>query len=204
ARKLAFYRPLPHQIPNSNFATRLSPTLHVHEVLQMGKRVFEKANFYLRRGNRKRLKRLFRKRAQLLNRDNCDLVYNAIWQAPSMLPWLLKNGVHPDSRHYSGDNTPLMQAAADDDVKTMKILLEHGADPNSRNSENELPLGFACSYQSWDAARLLVHSGADVNGVEDENKTHLDWLVLSKDEEGIHLLRGLGGKLAAELEPKDM
>ncbi|MFN3194233.1 MAG: hypothetical protein ACE361_27235 [Aureliella sp.] len=27
ARELAFYRPLSHQIPNSNFATRLSPTL---------------------------------------------------------------------------------------------------------------------------------------------------------------------------------
>ncbi|MEM7317019.1 MAG: DUF4274 domain-containing protein, partial [Planctomycetota bacterium] len=27
ARKLAFYRPLSHQIPYSNFATRLSPTL---------------------------------------------------------------------------------------------------------------------------------------------------------------------------------
>ncbi len=41
---------------------------------------------------------------------------------------------------------------------TMAILLKHGADPNARNEENELPLGFACSSEQWDAAKLLIQN----------------------------------------------
>ena len=43
ARKLAFYRPFPHQIPNSNFATRLSPTTMKSVVWQVDFRVLVSA-----------------------------------------------------------------------------------------------------------------------------------------------------------------
>ncbi len=165
----------------------------------MGKRIFEKADFYLRRRNRKRLGRLLRKHRYLLNSDNSMLVYRAVWQYQSMLPFILSRGVHPDCKMSPSDGTPLMHAAAAGDLKTMRLLLEHGANPNARNSRNELPLGFACSYEHWEAAKLLVEFGADINGIESTEHTHLDWLTLAKNEQGIKTLRALGGLLYAEL-----
>ena len=165
----------------------------------MGKRVFDKANFYLRRGDRKRLGRLLRKHQYLLNSQNSMLVYKAVWQYPGMLQWLLSQGVHPDCKMHPNDGTPLMHSAAEGDLETMGLLLAHGADPNARNERNELPLGFACSYEHGEAAELLVQRGADVNGIEDAGKTHLDWLTLGKKEPGIRMLRALGGLLYDEL-----
>ncbi len=163
----------------------------------MGKRVFDKADFYLRRGDRKRLGRILRKHRYLLNSQNSMLVYRAVWQYKGMLKWLLDQGVHPDCKMRPNDGTPLMHAAAEGDLATMRLLLEYGADPNARNERNELPLGFACTYEHWAAAELLVERGADVNGIEDEGRTHLD---LVTKQQGIEVLRALGGRLYAELD----
>jgi ankyrin repeat protein len=166
----------------------------------MGKRVFEKADFYLRRGDRKRLGRLLRKHRYLFHSQNSMLVYRAVWQYRSMLPWLMAQGVHPDCKMSPTDGTPLMHAAVAGDLESMRLLLDHGADPNARNESNELPLGFACSREQWEAARLLVERGADVNGIEEKGMTHLDWLIIGKVEQGIQTLRSLGGLCYAELE----
>ena len=169
----------------------------------MGRRIYEKADYYLSRGDRKRLSRLLRRHRYLLNSQNSMLVYRAVWQFHDMLPWLLAQGVHPDCKMSPADGTPIMHAAADGDLKSMELLLQHGADPNARNEDNELPLGYACSYEQWGAARLLIERGADVNGIEREGLTHLDWMTLGEKEQGIELLRSFGGKLFAELDRAD-
>lgn len=166
----------------------------------MGKRVFDKADFYLRRGDRKRLRRLLRGHRYLLNSRNSILVFRAVWQYQGMLAWLLAQGVHPDCKLYAGDATPLMHAAAEGELESMRLLLDHGADPNARNENNEVPLGYACSYQHWEAAKLLVERGADVNGIEYEGRTHLDFVTWGGNEQGIQLLRSLGGLRYAELD----
>ena len=93
-----------------------------------------------------------------------------------------------------------MHAATDGDLESMRLLIDHGADLNARNESNELPLGYACSYGQWEAAKLLVERGADVNGIEREGRTHLDWVTLGGNEQGIQVLRSLGGVLHAEFD----
>lgn len=165
----------------------------------MGRRIFDKADFYLRRGKRKRLGRLLRKHRYLLNSTNSMLVYRAVWQFHNMLPWLLEQGVHPDCKMSPTDGTPLMHAAADGNLEALGLLLKHGANPNARNENNEVPLGYALSYDQWEAARFLLGYGADVNGSEREEMTHLDGMILCRQEQGIKLLRAHGGKTFAEL-----
>jgi ankyrin repeat protein len=164
----------------------------------MGKRIFDKADFYLRRGDRKRLGRLLRRHPYLLNSQNSMLVYRA--ECHSMLAWLLAQGVHPDCKMSPNEGTPLLHAAAEGELASMRLLLDHGADPDARNGRNEVPLGYACSYEQWEAAQLLVERGANVNGIEREGKTHLDWVTLAERERGIEVLRALGGLLYAELD----
>ena len=166
----------------------------------MGQRIFDKADFYLSRGNRQRLGRLIRKHRYLLNSQNSMLVFRAVWQYHSMLAWLLEQGVHPDCKMSPNGGTPLMHAAANGDLNSMRLLLQYGANPNARNENNELPLGYACSYEQWEAARVLIELGADVNGIEREGLTFLDWMIMANKEQGIELLRARGGLTFSDLE----
>ena len=72
--------------------------------------------------------------------------------------------------------TPLMRAAYSADVTLVQLLLDHGADPLVRNSDNETPLLAAAGYgwidgysqgrsnrERLETIRLLVERGADVN-----------------------------------------
>lgn len=93
-----------------------------------------------------------------------------------------------------------MLAAADGDLASLRLLLDYGADPDARNGRSEVPLGYACSYEQWEAAQLLVERGANVNGIKRAGKTHLDWVTLAERERGIPVLRALGGLLYAELD----
>ncbi len=75
----------------------------------------------------------------------------------AMLEALLAAGADPDAR-WDGDRTMLMWTGA----KAIKILLEHGADPNLYDHEGDTALHLA---KSAEAVRLLVAHGADVDAL---------------------------------------
>ncbi len=165
----------------------------------MGQRVFDKAEFYVRRSNRKRLRRLLNKHRYLLCSDESFLLLHAIWFNRGLVRWLLDRGVHPDCRLGSDGNTPLMQAAADGDVELIQTLIDYGANPNARNEGNERPLGFACAWTQWSAAELLLNAGAEVNALEDDHSTYLDWATVGAHTVGVDMLRSHGGLRFDEL-----
>ncbi len=53
------------------------------------------------------------------------------------------------------------------------------------------------------SGKLLVDRGADVNGIELEGRTHLDWVNQGGNADGIQQLRSLGGLLYSELNQKN-
>jgi ankyrin repeat protein len=169
----------------------------------LGTRVFHKAEFYIRRGNRKRLRRLLNKRPQLLRSDDSLVLFNAIWHRPSLVTWLLDRGISPDCRLGAGSNTPLMQAAAEGDTSLVNLLLAHGADTEAVNECNERALGFACAWRQFDAARQLLEHGADPNTPEDADATYLDWATASEHDELVELLRAFGALRCGEMSEVD-
>ncbi|KAF8478723.1 ankyrin repeat-containing domain protein [Russula ochroleuca] len=54
---------------------------------------------------------------------------------------------------------------------TVQLLLEHGADVNSRGWRHKTPLHLASLGGSLDVSRLLIEHGADINAQDDEFKT---------------------------------
>ncbi|RLN30981.1 hypothetical protein C2845_PM05G02610 [Panicum miliaceum] len=74
---------------------------------------------------------------------------------------LLANGVPVDPLNYRG--TPLHGAAAMDQDQALKILLEHGADPNRILQHVLSPLTLAYCARSLKCMKLLVEADADVN-----------------------------------------
>lgn len=113
---------------------------------------------------------------------------------------LLEAGAEPDTfidntpvsrRNFGGSPrirfaTSLMRAAYSGDVELVRLLVEHGADPLVRNSDNETPLIAASGYGWIDGysqgrsnaerlatIELLIELGADVNWACDHGITPL-------------------------------
>ncbi|KAK3139325.1 hypothetical protein QOZ80_5AG0381440 [Eleusine coracana subsp. coracana] len=59
--------------------------------------------------------------------------------------------------------TPLHFAITGSQLQALRVLLEHGADPNRIIHNLCSPLMMACSLRSLEFVRLLVQAGADVN-----------------------------------------
>ncbi|KAK3136585.1 hypothetical protein QOZ80_5BG0438970 [Eleusine coracana subsp. coracana] len=76
--------------------------------------------------------------------------------------FLLSQGIPVDID--CGRGTPLFQAAGTGEDKTLKILLDHNANPNTvvRNVGN--PLMCAVLHHNLKCMELLIEAGADVNG----------------------------------------
>ena len=62
----------------------------------------------------------------------------------------------------------------------VRVLLEHGADPNARQeSDNALPLHFAASGGPLESVRLLLDAGSDVQGDGDDHRMDvIGWATL--------------------------
>ncbi|WP_193069573.1 ankyrin repeat domain-containing protein, partial [Pseudomonas sp. K5] len=84
---------------------------------------------------------------------------------------MLENGSDPNARlvkQMNGEvvhfNNAMVYAAKMDDPRFLALLLKHGGDPNTRNSNNETLLYQAfISGNQWDNVKQLVESGANVN-----------------------------------------
>uniref|UniRef100_A0A0A9H1R3 Serine/threonine-protein kinase BSK1-like TPR repeats domain-containing protein n=1 Tax=Arundo donax TaxID=35708 RepID=A0A0A9H1R3_ARUDO len=63
-----------------------------------------------------------------------------------------------------GHGTPLYQASINEQDKTVKILLDHHANPNTIFCGIGTPLNGALIYRSLKCMKLLIKAGADVNG----------------------------------------
>ena len=75
----------------------------------------------------------------------------------------------------AGFRTPLMWAAYYNDVPMVRLLLEHGADPNQSTYFGN-PLSQACWHDGFEAAELLIDRGANVNARDAvANFTPLHW-----------------------------
>jgi ankyrin repeat protein len=95
-------------------------------------------------------------------------------------------------QHDSGGNanliagsTPFMKAATTSDVRMLRLLLDHGADPNITTQNRTTPL-MAAAGLNWadisslgteedtiEAMKLMLARGADVNAVNDLGETAL-------------------------------
>ncbi|KAK1662305.1 hypothetical protein QYE76_050464 [Lolium multiflorum] len=62
-----------------------------------------------------------------------------------------------------GRGTPLIIASINGEHKTLKILLDHQADPNITTTGVGLPMLHALIYRSFECMKLLIEAGADVN-----------------------------------------
>lgn len=94
----------------------------------------------------------------------------------------------------TGDETPLHTAARMGQAEAARLLLEHGADPNVRDSCRNTPLHAAAGYKDSKLAEMLLAAGADVNARNEEGDTPLSLAERAGAADTAALLRARGAK----------
>ena len=102
---------------------------------------------------------------------------------------LIKKGA--DVNVISGDrgNTPLMDAAAEADIKILTDLLEAGAELNLKSKSGQTALVLAVGRQAENAALALISAGADIDIKDDlgmSAKKYAELFKLEKVMEAIN------------------
>lgn len=132
--------------------------------------------------------------------ENSESLLSLAVKYPDALKYLLQNGLEVDHENEFG-KTPLMYAVQYNQLESVKLLLDHGANPNSKtiapgdtcnydiNTFGMTPLHYAVRYASLEVIKLLIDRGA-VPFLAAENKhfypasfeTPLVWLERYTDQ----------------------
>jgi ankyrin repeat protein len=119
-----------------------------------------------------------------------DALYRAAGDGNSTkVAALLEDGVDVDGRTRSGSYA-LNAAAVENEVEVMRILIDHGANPNVQNSQGDTPLICATKYAGGKSTtvELLVNAGSDRGIRDNKGKTALDYAKAKGQQEAIALL----------------
>ena len=108
--------------------------------------------------------------------------------ATSDLVWDLINAGADVKLKDNNGNTALMQAAASDNLETLKVLLDAGAAINTRNSDGRSALLIAASEGYVNIVRALVLAGADINATDDEGKNAVGYAAENDHASGSQIL----------------
>lgn len=98
-----------------------------------------------------------------------------------------------------GGATPVMHAALHGSEDFVRLLLDHGADPNARDGAGATALMWAAG--DIGKVRLLLASGAQVNAASEDGKTPL--MIAARQEGAVALVRLLLER-GAEVNAKDI
>jgi uncharacterized protein len=96
---------------------------------------------------------------------------------PDAVRLLLDRSADPHAVSTSeqiGPVQPLHSAAATSQLECARLLVEHGADVNARQSGGYTPLHEAAGNGDLELARLLLDAGADRNARKDDGQTPAD------------------------------
>jgi len=100
--------------------------------------------------------------------------------------------------NQEGGHTQLMRAALAGDLKSVKMFLKSGADPNERNDEGRTALMFAAINRQTSCAKELLRYGAEVNAVANDGGTALLLAASEGDTELVWALLRRGADVSAK------
>lgn len=114
--------------------------------------------------------------------------------------YLVKAGAPINAQSRNGlKAAPIQSAAAGRHHKIVKMLLDHGADPNIREQGGYTPLHAAAQNGDEEMIRILLYGGADLTIKSNDGKTALD-LAIEGDHAKAAIILGEG--ITKRFKPK--
>ena len=110
---------------------------------------------------------------------------------------LIQKGANPDSADLNTSETALIKAVRNQNLDTISILLNAGANPNLGTNQGLTPLGLAIDLKNENLATHLLSSGA-TNGISKDN---LFLYAFKKNPVGVGLM--LAGGVTPNVTDKD-
>ncbi|TIQ30602.1 MAG: ankyrin repeat domain-containing protein [Mesorhizobium sp.] len=121
------------------------------------------------------------------------LEYAIYWSPIAFIATLLGAGSNPNYEDLAGFPSIIaaLSTKRPDRLDVIRLLLEHGADPNMRGVNDWTPLHYAVAQRDAEAIRLLLASGADpsLRTHIDDYETALEGAEEANFEAGASLLR---------------
>ncbi|TGQ55929.1 ankyrin repeat domain-containing protein [Mesorhizobium sp. M1C.F.Ca.ET.193.01.1.1] len=121
------------------------------------------------------------------------LEYAIYWSPIAFIGTLLGAGSNPNYEDHAGFPSLIAALSTErpDRLEIVRILIEHGANPNMRGVNDWTPLHYAVSLRDTDAIRLLLASGADpsLKTRIDDYETALEGADEAGFEAGASLMR---------------
>jgi ankyrin repeat protein len=119
-----------------------------------------------------------------------DALYQAAGDGDaSLVSRLLDSGIDVNAR-TSNSSYALNNAAVENHVEVVRLLLARGADPNVQNGQGDTPLICATKYAGGHAAtvKVLVEAGTDLAITDGKGNTALDYAKAKEQRAAIALL----------------
>jgi ankyrin repeat protein len=115
----------------------------------------------------------------------------AFFGHPSIAAMLIANRADPNSVARNAMAVcPLHSAAANRSCETVRLLLEHGANPNTKQHGGWTALHAAALHNDLNMIRLLLDHGADPHVKSDEGQTAADLANSKSFSEAAALVSG--------------
>jgi ankyrin repeat protein len=120
-------------------------------------------------------------RTDLQDKNGWSVLYFAVQvRSAEGIKLLVSHGPTVDlDQGDKGGRTPLMQAAINQRIDIMKLLLDSGAEPDIQDRRRWSALHFAAQEQSADGIELLVSHGATIDIADSDGNTPLSTAVFN-------------------------
>ncbi|KAL5331220.1 hypothetical protein ACEPPN_000749 [Leptodophora sp. 'Broadleaf-Isolate-01'] len=101
---------------------------------------------------------------------------------------------------YRNERSPLSYAAERGQEAVVRLLLEKGADVESKCNSNRTPLSRAAENGQEAVVRLLLEKGADVESKSNSSQTPLSWAAARGEEAVVRLLLRKGADVESKCD----
>ncbi|KAI0205233.1 hypothetical protein F4808DRAFT_277961 [Astrocystis sublimbata] len=120
--------------------------------------------------------------------------------ADNGLARLIQSLVQLDSRlevYGERHKYPLFAALTNRHKEVVQLLLDKGADVESKDKSGRTPLSWAAENEYAAIVQLLLDKKADIESKDNSGRTPLSWAARNGHKEIVHLLLGKGGPISS-------
>jgi ankyrin repeat protein len=131
------------------------------------------------------------------------LMHTAFWGYNAQTRLLIQRGASVNARAADGSTALYCASGWDGNAETLHLLIAAGANVNAQADDGETAMIMAVRNCSPSRVQALIASHAELNLLDKNGKSALDYAIKMRKANLIQLLRKAGAKTSKELDTQD-